>query len=706
MKYIFPFILLICFIGPIHSQEGNWCGFDPILEEEMQSNPHFLEEIAHKIEQIRLQAAQNPSSKSAIYTIPVVFHIIHDGGAGNISMEQIQSGLDVMNEDFAALNLDAGQIRNTSDAPFAPIHADVQVEFKLAKIDPDGNCTNGVQRKFAPQLTNNAGEDCKYSANGGLDAWPNDSYLNIWVVNSIGGSGTGTTLGYAYLPYNNWGPGHGILNRHDRIGRIGTAANNGGRTLTHEMGHICGLFHTFQDGCHSSDCNFSGDYICDTPPVAEAIWGCLPSNNSCNDVPVNDFYGLDALDMNENHMSYNSCRLMFSEGQKALMQNNFETISNFVSLTSSANLIATGVNAPEVLCKADFDANKTVICLGETVDFSDLSYHGITSRSWTFQGGTPATSNLQNPSVIYNTPGVFEVSLTVSDGNNSATETKSFFIHVLGNSVPLPFYESFESVTSLPDLFWVTNNFGSDNAFEIGNVGLSGSKSAALMNFDQPIGGMDEIISSPIDLSGVSGQMTLSFRYAYRKRQAANEEWLRVFISNNCGENWAQRKTLKGDLLGEIIATDPWFPGNDNEWVTVHMTNVTSAYWVNDFRVKFQFENDGGNNFFLDNINIYEGAPSNDIVLSAGELNPLEQLSIYPNPADQTIHVSFSASEQKEVIVSIFSADGREVLAQKVLAQSGKNLVLLDVSALSEGVYVINMQGGKGSQTIRKIVIH
>lgn len=703
-KALFTTLILLNF-SLFSQQESGWCGFDHVLEQKEQQNPNYLEEISEKIQQNRLEFSENPSTRAAIYTIPVVFHIIHDGGEGNISMEQIQSGIDVMNEDFAALNGDANQIRNDADAPFAPLHADVQVEFKLAKIDPNGNCTNGVQRKLAPHLTENAGEDCKSSANGGLDAWPNDSYMNIWVVNSIETMGQGTTLGYAYLPYTSWGSGHGILNRHDRIGNIGTAQSFGGRTLTHEMGHICGLFHTFNDGCHSGDCETEGDFICDTPP-AEQLFGCLSSNNSCNDIPINDYYGFDAFDMNENHMSYTSCRKMFSEGQKALMQNNFESIPNFISLTSTSNIAATGVNEPDVICASAFSASKKVVCIGEAVDFTDLSYHGAIDWEWTFQGGTPGNSTDENPTITYDAPGLYEVSLQVSDGTNTLNETKTSYISVLESGEQLPYYEDFESVTNLEDDFWVVNNFNNNESFKIGNVGLSGTKSAMLSNYGEAQGGIDELITSPIDLSSITDEVTLSFRYAYRKRSSNNEEWLRIFISNNCGDTWIQRKTLYGDNLGELVETSAWEPSSENDWVTVHMTNITSSYWVDNFRAKFQFENDNGNNFFIDDINIYQGSTSDDVVVGLDEITTeIALLNVYPNPAEDVLNVNFSLPVNEKINISIVNTTGQKLLQKSINGNSGNNIVVVNTDSISAGVYFVKVSNSNGISTLKKIVI-
>ena len=701
MKHLLTFFTVVFTLFSIAQQPDHWCGFDHKLQEKIDANPNYLQELGQQIETIRSSQTATPKST---FIIPVVFHIIHDGGAGNITMEQIQSGLDVMNEDFNGLNSDAANIRNTVDAPFVPVYANVDVEFRLAKIDPSGNCTNGVQRKYAPDLTNNAGEDCKYASNGGLSAWPNDKYLNIWVVNSIETNQPGMILGYAYLPYDNWGSGHGILNRHDRIGRIGTALQNGGRTLTHEMGHICGLLHTFQDDCHSSNCANNGDYICDTPPV-EQIFGCNQSYNSCTDVPINDFYGYDVYDQNENHMAYSSCRIMFTEGQKNLMQANFNNIPNFVSLTSPANLTATGVNQPDVLCEADFYSSNQIICVGETIDFFDNSYNGQTGWNWSFAGGNPAVSTDQYPVVTYNNPGVYQVELEVTDGTSSITETRLEYITVLPSSgAQLPYYESFESFTEIPNNEWFVLNPGENNAFELGNVGRTGQKSARLSNFGQPIGNTDQLISSTIDLSGITDEVTLSFRYAYRKRNTANEEWLRVYVTNNCGETWAQRRTIKGDNLSPIVETTSWEPTSINDWTTVHMTNITSSFWVEDLRFMFEFENDGGNNFFIDDINIYAGAPSEEIVSLNQIEHNLNGLKVYPNPADNQLTIDFTMETGESVELNLTNALGQSIQRNLIHAQSGKNKVILDIETVTAGMYIVEIKNNNVVERVQVIV--
>ncbi|MCF6171848.1 MAG: YCF48-related protein [Bacteroidales bacterium] len=79
---------------------------------------------------------------------------------------------------------------------------------------------------------------------------------------------------------------------------------------------------------------------------------------------------------------------------------------------------------------ADFEADQTTICAGSSVNFTDLSV-GATTWDWTFEGGTPASSTDQNPTVTYNAPGDYDVELTVTDGQNSSTKLKTEYISVL-----------------------------------------------------------------------------------------------------------------------------------------------------------------------------------------------------------------------------------------------------------------------------------
>ena len=131
------------------------------------------------------------NNSSTIITIPVVVHVVYYNSNENISDLQIQSQIDILNNDFRRLNSDAVN----TPAAFQPVTADTEIEFCLASEDPNGNSTNGITRTQTSQSSFSTNNGVKYSSSGGIDAWNTSDYLNIWVCDLSGG-----LLGYAQFP--------------------------------------------------------------------------------------------------------------------------------------------------------------------------------------------------------------------------------------------------------------------------------------------------------------------------------------------------------------------------------------------------------------------------------------------------------------------------------------------------------------------------
>jgi len=189
----------------------------------------YLKDNANKVK-------KRSSSTVASYIIPVVVHVIHYGGTENISKEQIEDQIRILDEDFRRLNADT--INTPTD--FLPLAADADIEFRLAQLDPQGNCTDGIVRVYS-NLTFNARDNVK-----ALSYWPSNKYLNVWVVASIANSSgsPGDVIGFAQFP-GGAAATDGVVIKHDFMGSIGTAASSGGagRTTTHEVGHWLNLRH-------------------------------------------------------------------------------------------------------------------------------------------------------------------------------------------------------------------------------------------------------------------------------------------------------------------------------------------------------------------------------------------------------------------------------------------------------------------------------
>ena len=328
--------------------------------------------------------------------------------------------------------------------------------------------------------------------------------------------------------------------------------------------------------------------------------------------------------------------------------------------------------------------------------------------TWYFPGGSPSTSTDISPQVCYNAPGFYDVVMVVDNGVGTDSVYVEDYIEVLPTS-QIPYFEGFEDYSTFSNNdYWTSESLAGGNAaFVVSSTSaLSGSNSAFIQNFGQPDESLDNLTSGPINLSVLqqSEDITLSFRYAYRKRNTSNEEWLRVFITQSCLDPWIQRKTIKGDLLSELIETNYWTPDGPEDWTTVHMTNITNSYYQEDFRVRFQLEADGGNNFFLDDINLYQGEPSDDIVLVGLDEENMTEFSLFPNPAEDVLNIRFDQKAGSPTTIVITDVSGKQVMEQNIISAKGDNLVILDTESLSPGIYMVGLVQGSWVKT-QKVVI-
>jgi hypothetical protein len=247
----------------------------------------------------RKEVTQNKISEDAVIRIPVVVHVLYHNNTQNISDEQILSGIQALNRDFRRRNADAAK----TPEQFRRLAADVQIEFFLARSNPQGQATTGIERKAVAREAWLADDRMKHGLLGGIDAWDGRSYLNIWICNLAGGSG------YATEPGSD-PQADGIVINYSAFGTINTAAPfNMGRTTVHEVGHWLGLKHIWGD----TQCGDDG--IDDTPQQSFFTRGCPAEfRSSCNNG--------EAGDMFMNYMDYTNddCMNLFTLGQRQRMR--------------------------------------------------------------------------------------------------------------------------------------------------------------------------------------------------------------------------------------------------------------------------------------------------------------------------------------------------------------------------------------------------
>lgn len=344
----FLFALALCgifapFSQPVIAQEP--CKFNEVNAQYMLNNPEF-KKLRARAEKQYFEAVNSgeisKSRKAGLVTIPIVFHVIHDGDAygtgSNISDEQIQSAVDGMNIQYRNQNPDG--------STFDPDGIDLEFEFCLAKRDPNGNPTNGINRVDGTQSIPNY-ESTGITSPGNerdvkaLSRWDYQTYYNVWVVNRIDGADpyAGGTKGYAYFPgaggdvdgtvvlFNSTGYDPDGSKGFDLFG----AGDNG--TMVHEIGHAFALNHTWNGagrgsngGCGSGgpegNCLTEGDLVCDTDPHESHLGTCKSStdSNPCNGgQPFGDFNEV------RNYMNYTNCaNPIFTPGQRDRVRNALE----------------------------------------------------------------------------------------------------------------------------------------------------------------------------------------------------------------------------------------------------------------------------------------------------------------------------------------------------------------------------------------------
>lgn len=662
------------------------CGTDEYFRQRAEAHPELLQMREQSDEQwLESTEAYSEGTESAVHIIPVVVHVMYYNFSDSISIEQIEDAIAVLNEDYSRSNNDAGNVRSV----FAARQADMEIEFRLAKIDPNGNATNGVTYQQSDRSLE-ADDAIKTEVN-----WPNTKYLNIWTVRDIDlglPPSQGTILGYAAFPYNNQPTtDDGIVIRHDAMGRIGTSVGNG-RTLTHEAGHFFNLYHPFQGGCNG------GDLINDTPPVASASYGCNLNRNSCNSGTG------DEPDMIENFMDYadDVCANTFTNGQKARAKGALSA-SNHPQwrrgmLTTSSNLSATGVNSTTASASptAGFTPAEKVTCVGVPLEFINTSASHLpgTTYNWTFNGpgGQSLSSTQENPSMTFTQAGDYNVTLTVTNaaGTDAVTKNKVIRVHDSQNTLYRNrFTATFEK--NIPNETWTVIDNGDDRHWQTSNsASTGGSKSAVIPNFNNKAEDGADILQTTLISLDQTSFATLNFSYAWAPRAGGNQDRLGIYISNNCGDSWQLARLISSFQLnttGTTVPNSPFIP-SAGQW-NQESVSLNNYLGPDPIMIRFEYTSGGGNNLYLDEI-------TTSVSIGLDEESALN-LSVYPNPADEYINVVFN--QNTSAVWTLSNLNGQSM---KSGSFSGESRIY--VNDLPKGMYLLKVTSDGTTHTEKVMV--
>ena len=590
MKSLYLAIIASLFAFTSYSQHP--CA-QHIIEQQLRSSDPDLEQSFQAFKK-DVFANQTPSgSRAEVYVIPVVFHIIHNNGPENIPDAQIHDAMRILNEDYSAVNAELATL-------VSAFNDDIglgDLEFRLAKLDPDGNSTTGIERIESPETY--VGDD-----GSKLDPWPRDEYLNIWVTDVIY---IGGAAAYAYRPPSADGnpDADGVISNHRYVGSIGTASGTTGKTLTHEVGHYLGLPHTWGEtnapGCDGSqqglpcdganNCQMD-DGINDTPNCL----GVIASNCDLNRTTCG------SLDNIQNFMDYASCEANFTKGQITVMRNVLNSsVAERKNLWKQSNLGNTGVAD---LTTAHFHIQKRAFCAGDTVKFFDESTYGAETWSWNITGPETITSTDRHPKLSFTMAGKYNVELTVTQGATtlSVSEELAFAVsEPIGLGVP--FVEDFSE-----DGNWITDNYLEEDDGDVWEYntefGSGDNTCYKLSNIGAKRNSIDDLIFSSLDFRPLD-KITISFDVAYARIAGDNSDALTLLVSDDCGDSWRNLWTRNGNSLsGSTPITTVIFEPQASDWENFSIPNLPVQWFTSNTMIKFQSKNDGGNHMYLDNINI------------------------------------------------------------------------------------------------------
>lgn len=341
-------------------------------------------------------------------------------------------------------------------------------------------------------------------------------------------------------------------------------------------------------------------------------------------------------------------------------------------------------------------------CMNDTVKFIDHSAVRLASATWqwSFPGGTPSSSALENPTVVYSNPGTYDVSLTVTDTFGSSTQTYTSFITYTDSVFPITntsnYQEDFET-NIFPPAQWQTPPAAFSWESIVVDTGINClPNTVAYVNhyWINQNGKEAGLISNKVMLgSGSQAQNWLVYDYAYSGYSAGYNDGLRIEISTDCGSTWDSIYGAIGpDLQTTAYVGSAWYP-TCGSWATDSIN--LSAWGLNGDTIMVQFVaiNDYGNRFFMDNVNIN----GQKILTIEEEENNNTNISIYPNPTKGIFNIHTDVNNMK---VEVYSTLGRLVTHKTIT----KGLQQIDLSKQKKGVYFVKLMHN-GTTEQRKLVV-
>ena len=617
------------------------CGTMDVLNEQLQNDPSLKQRMDQAESAVAAYVAEHQNSKAnAITTIPVVFHVLYNTTAQNISDARILAQLDVLNKDYARLNADAG----STPSAFTGVASATNVQFCLAQRDPSGNATTGIVRKSTTKTSfSSTGNPAKFSSQGGNDAWPAGSYLNIWVCNLSGG-----LLGYAQFP-GGAASTDGVVCLTGSIGGPSAPGTSTpyhlGRTLTHEVGHYLGLYHIWGDD--GTACTGS-DLVSDTPNQGDENYGCpVFPTVSCSNGPNGDMF--------MNYMDYtdDACMNMLTAGQSvridATMNGSRVALKTSLGCTpptsggcgTAAGLLATSIT--QTTATLNWGAVSGALSY-------NVQYRAVGAGAWTSTTSTTTSKGITG--LVAGTNYEFQVQAVCSGATGTFSASGTFTTTSAGGSCTGDIYES-------------------NNTSSTAKVIATNTDIYALIGTSTDVDFFKFTTVSP----NTKIKVTLSqlpFDYDVKLLSNGNSTLATSQLGGTSDENIVYNATSAATYKVRVYGYGGAFSATSCYKLRV---NVSSTNFV-----KMMQANDGTN-----------------------KLSSASDINAFPNPATSDIAFMYAGEMATQGSITVTDLLGKIVMTVPVNVVEGSNVSSINIESLQQGVYFVDVFTGTENLKVKVV---
>jgi hypothetical protein len=730
-KRFIPFVsALVCIAGTTHAQLQP-CSTDEHYDALVKKYPQLVEmrkQFDHQLSMMKTTAAVDDTT---VYDIPMVVHVIHDYGTENVTDDAVYDAVAYWSTVYQKQNADTASVIT----PFIPWIGNPKMRLHLASKDPNGHPTKGVVRVNS-YLTNSGSDEAKY------DAWPNNKYINVWLIGTFGAGATGAAA-YAYYPsVGQYMP--------DYDGVISLASYvNYDKTIPHELGHVLNLQHVWGN-TNAPDVACGDDQVDDTPPTkghnpvgctAGALYdvtcavGYSKTYISSSGLPDSVVNYPDTVN-SQNIMDYTYCERMFTKGQVVRMRTALNSsVAGRNNLITAGNLVATGAldPRPDLAPIADFTENKATgngavpdlrsvyLTLNNAASFvfRNASWNDtVSSVRWEFSNGatTPVSTSMTTIANKFTQTGWVSVKLVAnSNAGSDSVIRNAVYVADTATAGTLGFEQNFGSEPANWPMFNYYNNRFQWQYYAGSGVDDNGClryRSFDTSNRRTGIadGDFDDVYTPSFNITNVTANAYVNF-YVNGARTSpsgggggsATADSLEIDVSINGGVKWTKIGGLgNGALATAGNKSTEYTTADPTKWVQKGIL-IPAAYRTaaTFFRIRLR-PGSTGNNVFVDKVALSTAPAGVAEVITAA--NPF---SVYPNPAANGCNLVFKTGAEGNVAYAISDLAGKVVFSDARTFASGtmQEISIPRSATPAAGMYFITLTID-GKNTTQKLVVY